>query len=129
MHLPDFIIAGQGLFASIAVGVGWAMLAIPSPNYQPVRVLFWLASLSFGTIGIVWAMTSEGYSVSTQMTVAAICAAVAAAGLVWGLRQIPTSAGSTAPAASLASPTLPTIEGNTGIITKDQKGDNAIIKR
>lgn len=52
------------------------------------RALFWVAALSFGSMGIVWSVQSQGYSIATQMIVAAFCAGLAAAALVWGLHEI-----------------------------------------
>jgi hypothetical protein len=131
MHLTDFIVAGQFAFAGITAGLGFVVLAPPIPNHRAARVLFWLGALSFGSMGIVWALTSEDYSLRTQMLVAAICAAIAAAGLVWGLRQVnvqlntPERSGSPSVAPSTAGDNN---SGNSGIITKDQKGNN-VIKR
>jgi hypothetical protein len=131
MDLPDFIVAGQFGFSGITVGLGIAVLAPPSPNHRTARILFWLGALSFGSMGIVWALTSEGYSLRTQMIVAAICAAIAAAGLVWGLRQVGAQSNtSEKPLTSGVSPSvMGDIKDNSGIATQGQKGDNKIERK
>jgi hypothetical protein len=83
MHLPEFALLLIATVAAIAAG-----LAMVASNYRAARVLFWIAALSFGSLGIVWSQQSHGYSLATQMIVAAVCAAIAAAALVWGLDEI-----------------------------------------
>jgi hypothetical protein len=83
MHLAEFVLLVVATVAAIAAG-----LAMVVSNYRVARILFWIAALSFGSLGIVWSAQSHGYSLATQMAVAAICAAVAAAGLVWGLDEL-----------------------------------------
>jgi hypothetical protein len=93
MRLADFVIAALVAFAGITVGIGAAMLLAPPPiNVRITKVLFWTGALSFGSLGIVWAQTSEGYSLPVRMLVAAVCAGVAAAGLVWALNELKTRA-------------------------------------
>jgi hypothetical protein len=89
MHLPDFILAAIFAIASIAAGLGAAVLALAptQTNLRVVRVLFWIAALTFGSLGIVWSATSNGYSLTTQMIVSATMAAIAAAGLTWGIAR------------------------------------------
>lgn len=89
MQLVDYSVGSILAFSGITGGLGAAMLTFPPPlKSRAVRVLFWAAALSFGSSGIVWSATSEGYSLVTQMAVAAIAAAIAAAGLTWGLAEI-----------------------------------------
>jgi hypothetical protein len=80
MHLSDFVLLVVGTLAAIAAG-----LAVLASNYGIARILFWIAALSFGSMGVVWSATSEDYSLSTQMIVSAIIGAIAAAGLTWAL--------------------------------------------
>lgn len=83
MHLPDFVLLVIGTLAAIAAG-----LAVLTSNYRVARVLFWIAALAFGSLGVVWSATSEGYSLPTQMVVSATIGAIAAAGLTWTLWEI-----------------------------------------
>jgi hypothetical protein len=83
MHLPEFVLLLIATVAAIAAG-----LAMVASNYRVARVLFWIAALSFGSLGLVWSQQSHGYSLATQMIVAAVCAGIAAATLVWGLDEI-----------------------------------------
>src|ERR1700730_10943750 len=83
MHLPEFILLVVATLAAIAAG-----LAVVASNFRVANALFWIAALSFGSLGIVWSLQSQGYSLATQMTVSAVCAAIAAAGLVWGLSEV-----------------------------------------
>jgi hypothetical protein len=101
MHLPEFIL----LLIATVVGIA-AGLAMVVSNYRVARVLFWIAALSFGSLGIVWSQQSNGYSLATQMIVAAICAAIAAAGLVWGLREIRGRANASEPISVTDNPPL-----------------------
>lgn len=75
MHLVDFLLGGQFAFAGITAGLGAAVLALEGANTRVIRVLFWLGAISFGSLGIVWAGTSHGHSLITQMIVAAAFAA------------------------------------------------------
>lgn len=88
MHLVDYSVGLILAFSGLTGGLGAAMLALPPVKERAVRVLFWAAATSFGSSGIVWSATSDGYPLPVQMTVAAIVAALAAAGLVWGLAEI-----------------------------------------
>ena len=83
MHLSDFVLLVVGTLAAIAAG-----LAVVASNYSVARVLSWISALSFGSVGVVWSATSEGYSLPTQLFVSAIIGAVAAAGLTWALWEI-----------------------------------------
>lgn len=83
MQLPEFILLVVATVAAMAAGL--AMLA---SNYRVARILFWIAALSFGSLGVVWSATSEGYSLPTQMVVSAIIAVIAATGLTWVLWEI-----------------------------------------
>jgi hypothetical protein len=83
MRLSDFVLLVVGTLAAIAAG-----LAVLASNYRVARILFWIAALSFGSMGVVWSATSESYSLSTQMIVSAIIGAIAAAGLTWALWEI-----------------------------------------
>lgn len=83
MHLPEFVLLVVATVAAIAAG-----LAVVASNFRVARTLFWIAALSFGSMGIVWALSTSGYSLATQMIVAAVCAGLAAAGLVWGLNEV-----------------------------------------
>lgn len=113
MHLPDFALLVIGTLAAIAAG-----LAVLASNYRVARVLFWIAALSFGSLGVVWSGTSEGYSLSVQMAVSAIIGAIAAAGLTWALWEIRNKQNSEKPrdAVATAQPSSrgPTLEANTG---------------
>lgn len=90
MHLIDYSVGSILAFAGLTGGLGAAMLALSPVKGRPVRVLFWATALSFGSSGIVWSATSEGDSLPVQMTVAAVIAAIAAAGLTWGLWELRT---------------------------------------
>ena len=127
MHLPDFVLLVLGTFSAIAAGLGAAVLALENRSFKVVRVLFWASALSFGSMGVVWSQTSDGYSLQTQMIVAAVCAAIAAAGLVWGLHEVkirvlPMDNHAAHPVA--ASTAIGGVMNNTGIVTQGQIGDN-----
>lgn len=83
MHLPEFALLVIATIAAIAAGL--VMLA---SNYRVALVLFWIGALSFGSLGVVWSATSEGYSLPTQMVVSAVIGAIAAAGLTWVIWEI-----------------------------------------
>jgi hypothetical protein len=83
MRLPEFVLSVTATLVGVA-----AALAVLASKYRFARVLFWIAALSFGSLGVVWSATSEGYSLPTQMLVAAVIGAVAAAGLTWALWEI-----------------------------------------
>lgn len=83
MHLPEFILLVTATVAAIAAG-----LAVLASKYSIARILFWIAGLSFGSLGILWSAMSEGYSLSVQLVVSAAIAAIAAAGLTWALWEI-----------------------------------------
>jgi hypothetical protein len=83
VHLAEFILLLIATVAAIAAG-----LAMVASNYRVARVLFWIAALSFGSLGIMWSQQSHGYSLTIQMIIAAVCAAIAAASLVWGLDEL-----------------------------------------
>lgn len=83
MHLPEFILLVIATVAAIAAG-----LAMATSNYRVARIFFWIAALSFASLGVVWAAQSEGYSLRTQIAVATICFAIAFAGLLWGLKEV-----------------------------------------
>ncbi len=86
MHLFEFVLPTVATIAGIAAG--WAVVA---SNFRVARGLFWIAALSFGSTGIVWSANSSA-SLLTQMTVSAIVAAIAAAGLTYGLWELRTVA-------------------------------------
>ncbi len=88
MHLVDYSVGSILAFSGLTAGLGAAMLALPPVKERAIRVLFWASALSFGSSGIVWSATSEGYSLAVQMAVSAIVAAIAAAGLTWGLAEL-----------------------------------------
>ena len=83
-------------------------------NYRIARVLFWIAAVSFGSMGVVWSATSEGYSLPTQMVVSATVAAIAAAGLTWALWEIRGKERAGEPASVTASQTDQPIQGRAG---------------
>lgn len=85
MHLPEFVLLVIATIAAIAAG-----LAVVASNYHMARILFWIAALSFGSLGVVWAASSDA-SLAKQMVVAAVVAAIAAAGLVYGLWELRTN--------------------------------------
>ena len=109
MHLPDFALSVIGALAAIAAGL--VMLA---SNYRIARVLFWIAAVSFGSMGVVWSATPEGYSLPTQMVVSATVAAIAAAGLTWALWEIRGKERAGEPASVTASQTDQPIQGRAG---------------
>lgn len=82
MHLAEFALLVVATIAAVAAG-----LAVVASNFRIARGLFWLAALSFGSMGVVWAVNSDA-SLTKQMVVAAIVAAIAAAGLVYGLWEL-----------------------------------------
>ncbi|WP_316224631.1 MULTISPECIES: hypothetical protein [unclassified Bradyrhizobium] len=83
MHLPEFGLLVLTTIAAIAAGL--AMLA---SKYSIARVLLWIAGLSFGSLGVLWSASSEGYSLPTQLIVAGAVGAVAAVGLTWAIWEI-----------------------------------------
>jgi hypothetical protein len=83
MRLPEFVLLVAATVAAIAAG-----LAVVASKYGIARALFWIAALSFGSLGVMWSASSEGYSLPTQLIVSAIIGAIAAAGLTWGLWEI-----------------------------------------
>jgi len=87
MHLPEFILLAIATMAAIAAGLGAGMLALGRPNLGVVRVLFWIAAIAFGSLGIVWSSTST-QPLGVQMLVSGIIGALAAAGLTWGLWEV-----------------------------------------
>jgi len=83
MHLPEFVLLVIATLATLAAG-----LAVLASNFRVARILFWIAALSFGSLGVLWSATSQGYALPTQLAVSAIIGAVAAAGLTWVLWEI-----------------------------------------
>jgi hypothetical protein len=79
MHLSEFVLLVIATVAAIAAG-----LAVVASNYRAARVLFYIAALSFGSMGVVWALNSDT-SLVKQMAVAFVVAGTGAAGLVYGL--------------------------------------------
>jgi hypothetical protein len=112
MHLPEFVLSVAATVAAIAAG-----FAVVASNYNVARVLFWIATLSFGSLGIVWSATSQD-PLSTQLLVSAIVGAVAAAGLTWGLWELRSKEANTqktenaapGPQAQPANPPRPWLE-------------------
>jgi hypothetical protein len=82
MHLPEFVMLVVATIAAIAAG-----LAMVASNFRVARGLFWMAALSFGSLGLVWAANSDA-SLIRQMVVSALIAAIAAAGLAYGLWEL-----------------------------------------
>jgi hypothetical protein len=83
MHLPEFALLVIAAITAISAG-----FAVVASNFRAARALFWISAVSFGSLGIVWSLQSQSYSLGTQMLVSALCAGIAAAGLVWGLNEI-----------------------------------------
>jgi hypothetical protein len=83
MHLPEFVLLVLATIAAIAAG-----LAVLASRFGIARVLFWVAALSFWSLGVLWSATSKGYSLPTQMIVAGIIGGIAAAGLAFVLWEI-----------------------------------------
>src|SRR4051812_34410755 len=83
MHLPEFILLVTTTVAAIVAG-----LAVYASKYSIARVLFWIAALSVGSLGVMWSATSHGYSLPTQLLVSATIGALAAAGLTWVLWEV-----------------------------------------
>ncbi|MEH2557986.1 hypothetical protein V1286_005515 [Bradyrhizobium algeriense] len=90
MQLVDFTVAGIFGFSGITIGLGAAVMALVPTNHRVARILFWLGAVSFGSMGTVWGINSEDQSLTIRMTVAFICAGIAAAGLVWALSELRT---------------------------------------
>lgn len=118
MHLPDFSLLVISAVAAIAAG-----LAVLTSNYRVTRVLFWIAAIAFGSLGVVWSATSEGHSLATQMIVSAIVGALAASGLAWAIWEVRTKEGPQKPKEIAVVPALPpspapqrgpTLEANSG---------------
>jgi hypothetical protein len=83
MHLPEFVLLVLATIAAIAAG-----LAVLASKYSIARVLFWIAAASFGSLGVLWSASSEGYSLKIQLLVAGIVGAIAAVGITWALWEI-----------------------------------------
>jgi hypothetical protein len=79
MLLFEFALLVVATVAAIAAG-----LAVVASSFRIARGLFWAAALSFGSMGIVSSANSSA-SLPIQMMVSAIVAAIAAAGLTYGL--------------------------------------------
>jgi hypothetical protein len=121
MHLPEFALLAIATVAAIAAG-----LVMVASNYRAARVLAWIAAISFGSLGIVWAQQSHGYSLATQMIVAAVCAGIGAAALVWGLDEIKGRSTTGEPQAtdkSASGKNSPNISTRNGNINIGQIGD------
>src|SRR5262249_24223094 len=69
-----------------------------------------VSALSFGSSGIVWSATSENKSLFVQIAVSASVAAVAAAGLAWGLWELRARAASESPPTGVNQQRRPTLE-------------------
>lgn len=107
MHLPEFILLVVATLAAIA-----ASLAVVASSFRAAQVFTWIAGLSFGSLGIAWALQSHGYSLVTQIIVAAVCGAIGAGGLAWGLHEIKTRASAADPVKPSAPPTPPAGKNN-----------------
>jgi hypothetical protein len=83
MHLPEFVLLVLATIAAIAAG-----LAVLASKYSIARVLFWIAGVSFWSLGVLWSVSSEGYSLPTQLIVSGVVGAIAAVGLTWALWEI-----------------------------------------
>jgi hypothetical protein len=83
MHLPEFVLLVLATIAAIAAG-----LAVLASKYSIARVLFWIAGVSFWSLGVLWSVSSEGYSLQTQLLVSGVVGAIAAVGLSWTLWEI-----------------------------------------
>lgn len=82
MHLPEFILLVAATIAAIAAG-----LAMIASNYRVARVLFWIAAITFGSMGVVWSANSTA-PLWLQLVVSGVVGAIAAIGLAWGLYEL-----------------------------------------
>ena len=88
MDAPDFACLASVAIASVAAGLAYAMIARPDPKVLAAKVLAWVAALGFGSLGVIWGVTNNNYSLGMRVAAAAILAAVAAGALVWVLSDI-----------------------------------------
>jgi hypothetical protein len=108
------------------ISIGSSMSQGIASNYRVARGLFWIAALSFGSLGVVWSAQSHGYSLVTQMIVAGICAAIAAAGLVWGVDEIKGRANAeTPPTVDKSSVSKPDLSKNSPNLSKNSPNISA----
>lgn len=83
MHLSEFILLILATVAAVAAG-----LAMIASKYSIARACFWVAAISFWSMGILWSATSNEYSLRTQVIVSAIVGGIAAGALAWVLWEI-----------------------------------------
>jgi hypothetical protein len=86
MSPSDFALLVISVAAAICAGWGYNMLS-PPPNFRAARVLFWISSIGFGSLGIVWAANGDSLPVS-RIIMAAVIGAVAASALSWVLWEL-----------------------------------------
>lgn len=89
MSPAEYALLCVGVAAGLCAAAGYGMLAISSARLR-VRGCFWAAGIGFGSLGIIWSVWGADpmQSLTVRMSVAAITAAIAAAGLTWALWQI-----------------------------------------
>ena len=110
MVLVDYILLVLAAAAGLAAAIGGIMLSLPTYSTRAIEAVFYVAAISFGSLGIVWGSLSN-YSLGTRMVVAGVTAAVAAMGLIYVLSLIGRSeeTSQAQEASNMASPNSPPV--------------------
>jgi hypothetical protein len=88
MHLLDYILLVLATAAGLCAAVGGIMLTLPEPRFRAVKVAFWAATISFGSLGTLWGAFVADTPLGVRLTVAGVTAAVAAVALTYVLSLI-----------------------------------------
>lgn len=122
-----------GLVGTVGFGaVGVTMAATTHGEFRLARYCFWAFAIlgisSIVGLQLAYEWGQPEMKVAINAIAAALVVGLATAGLDWVKKKEQTVVPKVAPAASPPG-SSPGIIGNEGIITKDQKGDNVILKR
>lgn len=83
MSPPDFSMLVIAALASVAAGLAYAMLTREKPGIVAAKVLSSLSAIGFGSLGVIWGVTSSAYPLGLRVVAASVLGAIVAGALTW----------------------------------------------
>jgi hypothetical protein len=87
MGTVELFYLAASLVCGIAATVGWAVVALSPADFRRAKVCFWIAGISFYSIGVVWPAMSDAMMI-TRILVAGTMGFISAAGLAEALHWL-----------------------------------------
>lgn|SRR5882724_6613359 len=90
MSPSEYALLADSVGAGLCAAAGYGMLTLSPSKARAIRMSFWLSSISFGTLGIIWGIWGADpmQTLAIRLTVSGVTGALAAIALTWALWQI-----------------------------------------